>query len=161
MKDGSKEKMMPLFLLHWLHAPSMVSIGQSKHKLLSGNLSLTQFRIRPSAIHQSNNQDFRWKPGLKKTKNKLVKLPFVEACPRLVSYRGFAHCILCLCHTLIECLASYHPEGHLQSRTSTHAHRANIINQKCSTCISEKKILCHVSCVRFFLYFKTLFYARM
>ena len=32
MKDGSKEKMMPLF---WLHAPSLVSIGQSKLKLLS------------------------------------------------------------------------------------------------------------------------------
>jgi len=26
MKDGSEEKMMPLF---WLHAPSLVSIGQS------------------------------------------------------------------------------------------------------------------------------------
>jgi len=35
MKDGSEEKMMPLF---WLHAPSLVSIGQSKLKLLSGNL---------------------------------------------------------------------------------------------------------------------------
>ena len=29
--------MMPLFWLHWLHAPSLVSIGQSKVKLLSGN----------------------------------------------------------------------------------------------------------------------------
>ena len=29
--------MMPLFWLHWLHAPSLVSIGQSKLKLLSGN----------------------------------------------------------------------------------------------------------------------------
>jgi len=38
MKDGSKEKMMPLFWLHWLYAPSLVSIGQSKLKLLSGNL---------------------------------------------------------------------------------------------------------------------------
>ena len=40
MKDGSKEKMMPLFWLHWLHwlhAPILVSIGQSKLKLLSGN----------------------------------------------------------------------------------------------------------------------------
>jgi len=36
MKDGSDEKMM-LFWLHWLHAPSLVSIGQSKLKLLSGN----------------------------------------------------------------------------------------------------------------------------
>jgi len=27
--DGSEEKMMPLFWLHWLHAPSLVSIGQS------------------------------------------------------------------------------------------------------------------------------------
>jgi len=23
MKDGSEEKMMPLFWLHWLHAPSL------------------------------------------------------------------------------------------------------------------------------------------
>jgi len=38
MKDGSEEKMMPLFWLHWLYAPSLVSIGQSKLKLLSGNL---------------------------------------------------------------------------------------------------------------------------
>jgi len=38
MEDGSEEKMMPLFWLHWLHAPSLVSIGQSKLKLLSGNL---------------------------------------------------------------------------------------------------------------------------
>jgi len=29
--------MMPLFWLHWLHAPSLVSIGESKLKLLSGN----------------------------------------------------------------------------------------------------------------------------
>jgi len=35
--DGSEENMMPLFWLHWLHAPSLVSIGQSKLKLLSGN----------------------------------------------------------------------------------------------------------------------------
>ena len=35
MKDGSEEKMMPLFWLHWMHAPSLVSIGQSKLKLLS------------------------------------------------------------------------------------------------------------------------------
>jgi len=34
MKDRSEEKMMLLF---WLHAPSLVSIGQSKLKLLSGN----------------------------------------------------------------------------------------------------------------------------
>ena len=27
MKDGKEEKMMPLF---WLHAPSLVSTGQSK-----------------------------------------------------------------------------------------------------------------------------------
>jgi len=33
-----RRKMMPLFWLHWLHAPSLVSIGQSKLKLLSGNL---------------------------------------------------------------------------------------------------------------------------
>jgi len=30
MKDGSEEKMMPLFWLHQLHAPRLVSIGQSK-----------------------------------------------------------------------------------------------------------------------------------
>ena len=30
MTDGSEEKMMPLFWLHWLHAPSLVSTGQSK-----------------------------------------------------------------------------------------------------------------------------------
>ena len=28
---------MPLFWLHWLHAPSLVSIGQSKLKILSRN----------------------------------------------------------------------------------------------------------------------------
>ena len=28
---------MPLFWLRWLHAPSLVSKGQSKLKLLSGN----------------------------------------------------------------------------------------------------------------------------
>ena len=38
MKDGNDEKMMSLFWLHWLHAPSLVSTGQSKLKLLSGNL---------------------------------------------------------------------------------------------------------------------------
>jgi len=37
MKDGSEEKMMPLFWLHQLHAPSLVSIGLNKLKLLSGN----------------------------------------------------------------------------------------------------------------------------
>jgi len=37
MKDGSEEKMMPLFWLHQLNAPSLVSIGQNKLKLLSGN----------------------------------------------------------------------------------------------------------------------------
>ena len=37
MKDGSNEKMMSSFWLHWLHAPSLVSIGKSKLKLLSGN----------------------------------------------------------------------------------------------------------------------------
>jgi len=37
MKDGSDEKMMSLFRLYWLHAQSLVSIGQSKLKLLSGN----------------------------------------------------------------------------------------------------------------------------
>jgi len=37
MKDGNDEKMMSLFWLHWLHAPSLVTIGQSKLKLLSGN----------------------------------------------------------------------------------------------------------------------------
>jgi len=37
MKDGSEEKMRPLFWLHQLHAPSLVSIGQNKLKLLSGN----------------------------------------------------------------------------------------------------------------------------
>jgi len=29
MKDGSEEKMMPLFWLNWLHAPSLVLIGQA------------------------------------------------------------------------------------------------------------------------------------
>jgi len=37
MKDGSIEKMMPLFWLHWLHAPNLLSIGQSELKLMSGN----------------------------------------------------------------------------------------------------------------------------
>ena len=37
MKDGSEEKMMQLFWLHGLRAPSLVSIGQSKLKLLSGH----------------------------------------------------------------------------------------------------------------------------
>ena len=35
MRDGSEEKMMPLFWLHQLHAPSLVSIDQHKLKLLS------------------------------------------------------------------------------------------------------------------------------
>jgi len=34
---NKKWKMIPLFWLHWLHAPSLVSIGQSKLKLLIGN----------------------------------------------------------------------------------------------------------------------------
>ena len=38
MKDGSEEKMMPLFWLHWLYAPSLMSMGQSKLKLLSENV---------------------------------------------------------------------------------------------------------------------------
>jgi len=37
MKDGNDEKMMSLFWLHWLHALSLVTIGQSKLKLLIGN----------------------------------------------------------------------------------------------------------------------------
>ena len=37
MKDGSEEKMMPLFWLHQLHAPCLVSIGQGKLRLLSEN----------------------------------------------------------------------------------------------------------------------------
>jgi len=37
MKDGSEEKMMPLFWLHQLHAPSLGSICQSKLTLLSEN----------------------------------------------------------------------------------------------------------------------------
>ena len=37
MKDGNDEKMMSLFWLHWLHALSLVTIGQSKQKLLIGN----------------------------------------------------------------------------------------------------------------------------
>jgi len=37
MKDGSEEIMMPLFWLHQLHAPSLVTIGQNKLKLLSEN----------------------------------------------------------------------------------------------------------------------------
>jgi len=39
MKDGSEEKMMPLFWLHWLHAPSLVSIGQSKLKVIERKLN--------------------------------------------------------------------------------------------------------------------------
>jgi len=34
---SGEEKMMPLFWLHQLHAPSLVSIGQNKLKLLIGN----------------------------------------------------------------------------------------------------------------------------
>jgi len=37
MKDVSEENMMPIFWLHCLHAPSLVSKGQSKLKVLSGN----------------------------------------------------------------------------------------------------------------------------
>jgi len=33
MNNGSEEKLMPLFWLHWLHAPSLVSIGQSNSDL--------------------------------------------------------------------------------------------------------------------------------
>jgi len=39
MKDGSEEKMMLLFWLHWLHAPSLVSIGQSKPKVIERKLN--------------------------------------------------------------------------------------------------------------------------
>ena len=35
MKDGSEEKMMPLIWLYWLHAPSLMSIGQSKQVFLA------------------------------------------------------------------------------------------------------------------------------
>jgi len=37
MKDGSDEKMMPLFWLHQLHTPGLVSISHNKLKLLSRN----------------------------------------------------------------------------------------------------------------------------
>ena len=36
-KMARKKKMILLFWLYWLHAPSFVPIGQSKLKLLSGN----------------------------------------------------------------------------------------------------------------------------
>jgi len=52
MKDGSEEKMMPLFWFHWLHAPSLVSIGQSKLKLLTGNQKLTPARPPPTSALQ-------------------------------------------------------------------------------------------------------------
>jgi len=38
MKDGSEEKIKPFFWLHWLHAPSLVSIGQSKLKVIEQKL---------------------------------------------------------------------------------------------------------------------------
>ena len=55
MKDGSEEKKMPLFWLHWLHAPSLVSIGQSKLKFQSGNQKLTPARRR---LQHYNNPVF-------------------------------------------------------------------------------------------------------
>ena len=37
MKDGSEEKMMPLFWLHQLHALSLVSTGQSRISIFSNS----------------------------------------------------------------------------------------------------------------------------
>jgi len=34
---GIRNERGPLFKLHWLHAPGLVSIGQNQLKLLSGN----------------------------------------------------------------------------------------------------------------------------
>ena len=39
MKDGSEENMMPLFWLHWLHASSLVSIGQKQTKVIERKLN--------------------------------------------------------------------------------------------------------------------------
>ena len=53
--------MMPLFKLHWLHAPSLVSIGQSKLKLLSGNwISILSYSdIDLDHIHLGSNPKLR------------------------------------------------------------------------------------------------------
>ena len=61
MKDGSEEIMMPLFWLNWLHAPSLVSIGQSKLKLLSGNLIsiFSNSDIDLDHIHLGSNPKLR------------------------------------------------------------------------------------------------------
>jgi len=34
MKDGSEEKMMPLFWLHWLHAPSLAKKAETEFLFL-------------------------------------------------------------------------------------------------------------------------------
>jgi len=39
MKDGSEEKRMPLFWLHQLHAPSLVSIGPKQTKVIDRKLN--------------------------------------------------------------------------------------------------------------------------
>ena len=61
MKDGSEEKMMPLFRLHWLQAPILVSIGQSKRKLLYGNLIsiFSNNDLDLDHIHLGNNPKMR------------------------------------------------------------------------------------------------------
>jgi len=57
MKDGSEEKMMPLFWLHQLHAPSLVSIGQNKLKFLFFCPYLDVPSVLSSKIrHQHTNQ---------------------------------------------------------------------------------------------------------
>ena len=67
MKDGSEEKKMPLFWLHWLHAPSLVSIGQSKLKFLSGNQKLPPAHRR---LQHYNNPVFV--ENLVKNKRELI-----------------------------------------------------------------------------------------
>jgi len=61
MKNGSKEKMMPLFWLHWLQAPSLVSIGQSKLKLLSRNgiSIISNSDLELDHIHLDSNPKLR------------------------------------------------------------------------------------------------------
>ena len=61
MKDDSEEKMMPLFWLHWLHVPSLVSQGQSKLKLLSYNWTsiFSNSDLDLDHIHMGSNPKLR------------------------------------------------------------------------------------------------------
>jgi len=60
-KMAVKKKIIPLSWVHWLHAASLVSIGQSKLKLLSGNwISIfSNSNLDIDYIHLGSNPNLR------------------------------------------------------------------------------------------------------